>query len=126
MMVHENNNAAIANNPAGKLNLPKNFNLSNENTENRNFLQAYAILQGEDFTYYMQKLQITMGRSFPDSPREVDLPLGSTKIISRIHARIQYNFVACRFEMMVYGKNGAYVDHHFYEANSPAIPLHQK
>ncbi len=110
-----------------KLTYPKNFSVTNENTENRNFLQAYAILQGEDFTYYMQKLQITLGRSIsPDSQHEVDLPLGETKIISRVHARIQYNFVACRFEMLVYGKNGAYVDNQFYEVNSPAIPLHQK
>ena len=94
--------------------------------ENEPYIQAYAKLQGEDFTYYMQKLQITLGRSSKDANRDVDVMLGWTKVISRTHARIQYNFVTSRFELICYGKNGAYVDHQFCDANTGPVPLHER
>lgn len=77
-------------------------------------VQAYAKLEGEDFYYYVCKLQVTLGRkvSIPDT---VDVPLGSTKSVSRQHARLSYNFALQNFELTIFGKNGAFVNEQFIE-----------
>ncbi|KIW02718.1 uncharacterized protein PV09_06152 [Verruconis gallopava] len=45
------------------------------------------------------------------------------KGISRKHIRIAYNFDRCHFEMIVYGRNGAFHDDQHYPAGS-TVPLH--
>ncbi|CAO3587107.1 unnamed protein product [Absidia cylindrospora] len=89
-------------------------------------VQAYAKLEGEDFCYYIRTLQVTLGRKAAAStPNNVDIPLGNTKSVSRHHARLFYNFTTQRFEMMVFGKNGALVNERFVECGA-TVPLENR
>ncbi|KXS21092.1 hypothetical protein M427DRAFT_51371 [Gonapodya prolifera JEL478] len=79
-------------------------------------IQAYAKLSGDNLTYYMRRLQCTIGRRSgtdsggPAGAVDVDLgPLTESKTVSRVHARIQYNYRLGKFELAVYGKNGAFL-----------------
>ncbi|OZJ02957.1 hypothetical protein BZG36_04625 [Bifiguratus adelaidae] len=87
-------------------------------------VQAYAKLEGEEFCYYIRTLQVTLGRK-ASSAEKVDIPLGATKAVSRQHARLFYNFTTQRFEMMVLGKNGAFVDDQFVE-RGVTVPLNNR
>ena len=88
-------------------------------------VQAYAKLQGEDFVYYIRTLSVHIGRkSSPNDDIEVDL--GNSKIISRKHARIEYNFFSKCFEIQSIGKNGLFVDGKFVSKDSPPFPLETK
>lgn len=55
----------------------------------------------------------------------MDIHLGPTKAISRQHARLFYNFTTQRFEMMVFGKNGAFVNDQFVE-KGVTVPLENR
>ncbi|KAI1317931.1 Pre-rRNA-processing protein fhl1 [Mortierella claussenii] len=87
-------------------------------------VQAYAKLEGESFCYYIRTLQVTFGRKASSSD-QVDIHLGPTKAISRQHARLFYNFTTQRFEMMVFGKNGAFVNDQFVE-KGVTVPLENR
>ncbi len=52
--------------------------------------------------------------------------LGTSKIISRKHARIDFNFRTRHFELTVLGKNGATVDGVHYSSRSPPTKLSSK
>ncbi|KAF9419923.1 Pre-rRNA-processing protein fhl1 [Entomortierella beljakovae] len=87
-------------------------------------VQAYAKLEGDSFCYYIRTLQVTFGRKASSSDH-VDIHLGPTKAISRQHARLFYNFTTQRFEMMVFGKNGAFVNDQFIE-KGVTVPLENR
>ncbi|KAG0057533.1 Pre-rRNA-processing protein fhl1 [Gryganskiella cystojenkinii] len=87
-------------------------------------VQAYAKLEGDSFSYYIRTLQVTFGRKASSSD-QVDIHLGPTKAISRQHARLFYNFTTQRFEMMVFGKNGAFVNDQFVE-KGVTVPLENR
>jgi hypothetical protein len=87
-------------------------------------IQAYAKLEGEDFYYYVRKLQVSLGRKV-SVPESVDVPLGNTKSVSRQHARLYYNFSLERFELTIFGKNGAFVNEQFIE-RGVTVPLGNK
>ncbi|KAI8583329.1 hypothetical protein K450DRAFT_223103 [Umbelopsis ramanniana AG] len=87
-------------------------------------VQAYAKLEGDEFCYYIRTLQVTLGRKGSKN-ENVDIPLGATKSVSRQHARLFYNFTTQRFEMMVFGKNGAFVNEHFVE-KGVTVPLENR
>ncbi|KAJ1929406.1 hypothetical protein IWQ60_001209 [Tieghemiomyces parasiticus] len=87
-------------------------------------VQAYAKLEGPGVCHFIRTLQITLGRrTSPTDP--VDVDLGAVKAISREHARIAYNFVATRFEVIVLGKNGLLVDERFFERGQVAPLTHR-
>lgn len=90
-------------------------------------VQAYAKLEGQHYCYYIRTLQVTLGRKVnrPGKSDKVDIPLGNTKSVSRQHARLFYNFATQRFEMMVIGKNGAFVNDQFIE-RGVTIPLENR
>jgi len=67
---------------------------------------------------------VTFGRKASSSD-QVDIHLGPTKAISRQHARLFYNFTTQRFEMMVFGKNGAFVNDQFVE-KGVTVPLENR
>ena len=69
-------------------------------------------------------LQVTFGRKASSSD-QVDIHLGPTKAISRQHARLFYNFTTQRFEMTVFGKNGAFVNDQFVE-KGVTVPLENR
>lgn len=87
-------------------------------------VQAYAKLEGDDFCYYIRTLQVTLGRKVK-TPESVDIPLGNIKSVSRQHARLFYNFSEQRFEMMIFGKNGAFINERFVE-KGVTVPLENK
>lgn len=87
-------------------------------------IQAYAMLDFESFTFYVQTMQILLGRMVEgDSLTDaLDIHLGNQKAISRRHAKIFYNFGNQRFELSVLGRNGAFVDGNFVE-KGVTVPL---
>eukprot|EP00056_Hartaetosiga_gracilis_P006573 m.97887 g.97887 ORF g.97887 m.97887 type:complete len:377 (+) comp12505_c2_seq14:327-1457(+) len=75
-------------------------------------VRAYAKLQGSNFAYFMQTLSITLGRytAAVGNERTVDVDLGDSMTISRIHARIEYDNTQGTFMLHSEGKNGLYVN----------------
>lgn len=90
-------------------------------------ISAYARLDFENFTFFVQTLQVVLGRKSNDellqsSHHAVDVHLSSKKAISRRHAKIFYNFGTQRFELSIMGRNGAFVDDLFVEKGI-TVPL---
>jgi hypothetical protein len=85
-------------------------------------VSAYARLDFPSFTFYVQTLQVSLGRSAEKGSGMVDVDLGPVKAISRRHAKIFYNFGTQRFELSVLGRNGAFVDDAFVDTGS-TVPL---
>lgn len=87
-------------------------------------IQAYAMLDFDSFTFYVQTMQILLGRMVEgDSLTDaLDIHLGNQKAISRRHAKIFYNFGNQRFELSVLGRNGAFIDGNFVE-KGVTVPL---
>ncbi|KAI5966169.1 FHL1 [Candida pseudojiufengensis] len=87
-------------------------------------VSAYAKLEFENNIFYVQTLQIILGRKSNDESNQtnVDVHLSEKKAISRKHAKIFYNFGSQRFEISVTGKNGAFVNETFVEKGM-TIPL---
>lgn len=89
-------------------------------------ISAYARLDFQSFTFYVQTLHVIIGRrSENDFSHKVDVNLGPSKSISRRHAQIFYNFGTGRFELSIIGKNGAFVDDIFVERGN-TVPLKNK
>ncbi|KAJ3548097.1 hypothetical protein NM688_g5338 [Phlebia brevispora] len=73
-------------------------NLDNLNGQVPEKISAYYSLVFPNFTYYLQTLNVTIGRrcipastaSSSDNP-QVDVDLGPLKSVSRLHARIEYD-----------------------------------
>jgi hypothetical protein len=108
-----------------KRTIMNNIEIKNKDaTDDNGPVQAYAKLEGEDFCYYIRTLQVTLGRKVKH-PENVDIPLGNTKSVSRQHARLFYNFNNQRFEMIVFGKNGAFVNEQFIE-KGVTVPLENR
>ncbi|RLV94722.1 Fork-head transcriptional regulator 2 [Spathaspora sp. JA1] len=74
-------------------------------------IQAYAKLAGCDWTYYIQRLSITIGRSQEVNNKDnVDIDLYPIMAVSRHHAIINYNLHTRCWELKVVGKNGVRID----------------
>ncbi|KAK1269418.1 hypothetical protein QJS04_geneDACA006234 [Acorus gramineus] len=85
---------------------------------------GFAKLQGEDFEYYMQTYSIVLGRNSKKSTVDVDLSsLGGGMNISRLHARIFYDFQRRRFALEVVGKNGCLVEGVLHLPGNPPVKL---
>lgn len=92
-------------------------------TENGSKISAYAKLNFENYTFYVQTLQVILGRKVEgDLTNSVDVHLGDKKAISRKHVKIFYNFGTQRFELSVMGRNGAFIDDSFVETGV-TLPL---
>ncbi len=92
-------------------------------------ISAYYSLVFPNFTYYLQTLNVTIGRRFiptstassSDSP-QVDVDLGPLKSVSRLHAKIEYDEDEERFVLAVVGRNGAWVDG-VWSGSGSQVPL---
>lgn len=92
-------------------------------------ISAYYSLVFPNFTYYLQTLNVTIGRrcipantaSTSDSP-QIDVDLGPLKSVSRSHARIEYDEDEERFVLVVVGRNGAWVDG-VWSGSGSRVPL---
>lgn len=91
-------------------------------------VQAYAKIAGQDWTFYVKSLSISLGRNTDNAggdSHEIDIDLGPAKVVSRQHAIILYNLDFRYWELKVLGRNGARVDGQKvpYGENS-STPLH--
>lgn len=88
---------------------------SNAHTHNKQ-VQAYGKLAGRGWTFYVQKLEIVIGRSAAEVPGTVDIDLSPSKVVSRRHATIKYNMTSRQWEILTHGRNGLRVDGFFLRA----------
>ncbi|KAI0370186.1 hypothetical protein BV20DRAFT_966804 [Pilatotrama ljubarskyi] len=92
-------------------------------------ISAYYSLVFPNFVYYLQTLNVTIGRrcvpantaSTSDNP-QVDVDLGPLKSVSRLHAKIEYDEEEERFVLIVIGRNGAWVDG-VWSGSGSKVPL---
>lgn len=112
--------------------IEKDIKLEHDSSEHSHkpdssMISAYARLDFDNYTFFVQTLQVILGRKSNDellsgSQHSVDVHLSSKKAISRRHAKIFYNFGTQRFELSILGRNGAFVDDLFIEKGM-TIPL---
>lgn len=99
---------------------------SDDSERDASKISAYARLDFDNYTFFVQTLQVVLGRKSNDemhtSHHSVDVHLSSKRAISRRHAKIFYNFGTQRFEISVTGRNGAFVDDLFVEKGM-TVPL---
>ncbi|KAI4225805.1 MAG: hypothetical protein L6R36_003646 [Xanthoria steineri] len=97
---------------------------SNAKSQGTDSVQAYAKFCGRDWTYYVQKVRVVIGRppdaiSHPSSTASiisspaslnrapgVDIDLGPSKMISRTHAELLYKDDDQTWRLEVKGRNG--------------------
>lgn len=80
---------------------------------------AIARLEGRDFEYSMRQIRITIGRN--SSKGEVDVNMGHSSFISRVHLEIFYE--QPNFFMRCGGKNGIFIDGIFQRKGAPPLQL---
>mmetsp|Transcript_35095 Transcript_35095/g.98955 ORF Transcript_35095/g.98955 Transcript_35095/m.98955 type:complete len:151 (-) Transcript_35095:226-678(-) len=77
-------------------------------------------VHGLDLDYTIQKYEVILGRRSKST--QCDVILGDSMSISRVHAKIAYNFSKRMWELTVPGKNGLYINRVLYTPDSqPAI-----
>ncbi len=127
---------------------------ASQTTNNGDEYYAYAKLQSSNWTYYVQKLSVTLGRSMEPcmpgplhefatvtdlnqlaevansssqgSGNALDLHLAESEEISRRHLRIDYNFKTQNWELSCFGRQGVTVDGVSYEPFCSPIPLESR
>ena len=78
-----------------------------------------ARLEGRDFEFMMRQPRISIGRN--SSKGEVDVNMGHSSFISRVH--IEIFLENGRFFMTCTGKNGVFVDGVFQRKGAPPLEL---
>lgn len=106
----------------------KPFCITNPSNVSDMSIQAYAKLVSEQWTYYLQDLEIVIGRSSESTDAThkedyIDLDLGKSKIISRKHAKIRYNFEMGNWEIFVLGRNGLKVNSVHFKPSQCSIEI---
>ncbi|KAL9612283.1 MAG: hypothetical protein Q9167_003106 [Letrouitia subvulpina] len=109
---------------------------NNRLNEGQSNIQAYAKVCGRGWTYYVQDLQVFIGRP-PDSishrsyglaaesspaPQEsssvVHIDLGPSKIVSRSHAELFYEMADSKWYINVKGRNGLRINREDFQVES--------
>ena len=80
---------------------------------------AIARLETRDFEYMMKKKCVTIGRN--SSKGDVDLNMGNSSFISRVHVTIKSEYP--KFFLECGGKNGVFIDGIFQKRESPPTEL---
>ena len=75
-------------------------------------MQAFAKIAAQDWTFYVTKLEVNIGRASdpPSDDDSVHIDLGPSKTISRLHAVISFNSKEEQWMFQVKGRNGAKID----------------
>ncbi|KAI0663127.1 fork head domain-containing protein [Cubamyces menziesii] len=105
------------------------FPTPEQSEQHQDKISAYYSLVFPNFVYYLQTLNVTIGRrcvpantaSSSDNP-QVDVDLGPLKSVSRLHAKIEYDEEEERFVLIVIGRNGAWVDG-VWSGSGSKVPL---
>ncbi|KAL8844000.1 MAG: hypothetical protein Q9176_001695 [Flavoplaca citrina] len=106
----------------GTSNIPVSVAIQHNNAkaEGNQTVQAYAKFCGRDWTYYVQKVRVILGRPSDANVRHasvsspvslngapnVDIDLGPSKMISRCHAELLYKDHDATWCLKVNGRNG--------------------
>jgi hypothetical protein len=99
---------------------------------NKEGVKAYAKIAALDWTYFITKLSVNIGRSSEPSQLRADqvndddavhIDLGPSKLISRLHAVIYFNRDQEKWWLLVKGRNSLKVDGVLWKAGQ-AGPLH--
>lgn len=79
---------------------------------NEDGVQAFAKIAAQDWTFYITKLEVNIGRASdpPSDDDSVHIDLGPSKTISRLHAVITFNSKQEQWLFHVKGRNGAKID----------------
>ncbi|QPH16942.1 hypothetical protein C2857_001684 [Epichloe festucae Fl1] len=85
---------------------------------NRDGVKAYAKVAAQDWTFYITKLAVNIGRApelahgddDDDNEAHVHIDLGPSKMVSRDHASICFDSKDERWILQISGRNGAKVD----------------
>ncbi|KAL0930747.1 fork head domain-containing protein [Colletotrichum truncatum] len=81
---------------------------------NKNGVQAYAKIAAQDWTFYITKLVVNIGRSSEgmdeDDEDYIHIDLGPSKMVSRQHARIYFSSKEEIWFLEVKGRNGVRVN----------------
>jgi hypothetical protein len=87
---------------------------------NKEGVKAYAKIAALDWTYYITRLTVNIGRSSdpaqaraeqtPEDPDAVHIDLGPSKLISRLHAVVYFNRDQEKWWLLVKGRNSLKVD----------------
>ncbi|KAJ6093215.1 transcriptional regulator family: Forkhead [Penicillium sp. IBT 16267x] len=111
---------------------------SNTKNENKQSIQAYAKIAGRDWTYYVKSLHVNIGRE-PDREQhpaeqsspvtiaarslpDVDVDLGPSKFVSRLHAEIFYDGKqAPAWHIRINGRNGVRLNNSILKRGADAI-----
>lgn len=92
-------------------------------------ISAFYSLEFPQFTYYIQNLNVTIGRrciaASQPSVVEVDVDLGPLKSVSRLHAKIDWVEDLEKFVLAVVGRNGAWVDG-VWSGSGSKVPLTER
>ncbi|KAJ5103425.1 hypothetical protein N7532_003954 [Penicillium argentinense] len=111
---------------------------SNQKTENKQSIEAYAKIAGRNWTYYVKTLHVNIGRE-PDREQksaeqsspvtiaaralpDVHVDLGPSKFVSRLHAEIFYDGEqAPAWHIRVNGRNGVRLNNSMLKRGADAI-----
>ncbi|PWY92347.1 hypothetical protein BO70DRAFT_7746 [Aspergillus heteromorphus CBS 117.55] len=111
---------------------------SNTKTENKQSVRAYAKIAGRTWTYYVKTLHVNIGRE-PDREQkldeqsspvtiaaralpEVNVDLGPSKFVSRLHAEIFYDGEeTASWHIRVNGRNGVRLNNGILKRGTDAI-----
>lgn len=85
---------------------------------------AFAKLQGDGVTFYMQNLEITIGRIYPHK-KHADLGITYDETVSKCHAVLYYDFYTMRYSLTVTGRSGVFVQEKLV-AIGTTVPLKHK
>ena len=107
--------------------------------EDGGHLSVFAKLSGQDWTYYVKRTSIKIGRP-PDRSRggegdhspakgkpgadedaDVHIDLGPSKHVSRLHAQVYYDSITCQWNIEVTGRNGAHLDDKILKKGESAV-----
>ena len=99
-----------------------------------NNITAFAKICGREWTYYVQDSTVNIGRelsqharqstgagresSTPDDATQIHIDLGPSKVISRLHATITYDYTEEVWRVEPHGRNGVQVDDKFVKKGS--------
>lgn len=80
------------------------------------FITAYAKIKfkQEKYSYYLQCLTVNIGRRTKNNINNIDIDLGKSKSISRLHAIINYDFEKELFVLHVLSINGLWIEGLWY------------
>jgi len=87
--------------------------------------KGYFQLEGKDWSTCISQLKFYIGRNTKNQ-QNVDLHLGDSTLISRKHAKIQYDFNQYRFVIKCLSRNGLKINSHLYRRHHGAIKLESR